>query len=175
MAQIVRHNETISKWKLGVEYGLAVILERVEDVDALLALCRFVPTPQVPLSGVYDALRDRDVNLERWADHLRDFEDLDRAGERRGSDPWTAERFGDRRTATATLVDALTLARILWQESAREADSLSLVLVLADPRATGGKQLCRVRGEAVGMCFQYGSLSSALFRAWASIRRFSSA
>lgn len=121
MAQIVRHRETASRWKLGVEHGLAVILDSVEEVDGLLGLCRFAPSPQEPLRGVFDALHDRSVRLERWADHLRDFEDLDRSGDRRGHDLWMSERFGNRITSTATLIDALSLARALWQESAREA------------------------------------------------------
>lgn len=62
MAQIVRHRETASRWKLGVEHGLAVILDSVEEVDGLLGLCRFAPSPQEPLRGVFDALHDRSVS-----------------------------------------------------------------------------------------------------------------
>jgi pimeloyl-ACP methyl ester carboxylesterase len=172
MPQIVRHKETAKRWRLGVERGLAVILDRFEEIDGLLALCRFVPTPQLALSGVYDVLNRGEVDFERWGNHLHDFDDLDRGGDRRGYDPWTTEHFGDRRTATVTLIDALSLARILWQESAREADNLHMVLVLADPRAATVKEPCHVAGEAVGLRLEYGSLASALFKLPLSVPTF---
>jgi pimeloyl-ACP methyl ester carboxylesterase len=164
MAQIVRHGESIGRWHLKVEHGLAVILDRVEEIDGLLSICRFVPTPQRPLRGVFEVLNSRDLDLDRWADHLRDTLDLEQGGDRRGYDPRFAENFGERRTPHATLIDALSLARILWAESAREGSNLNLVLVLASPEAAAQGIAPEVSGSAVGLAFEYGSLTEKLFK-----------
>lgn len=164
MVQIVRDRERIARWNLGVEHGLVVILDRLDEIDGLFSLCRFVQTPQSPLKGIFDALNDRDIDLDRWADHLRDMEDLDRGGDRRGYDPWRTEGFGERRTPLATLIDALSLARILWTESSKEGPNLNLLLILTDPKAAANKVACEVVGDAVGIAFQYGSLTEALFK-----------
>jgi pimeloyl-ACP methyl ester carboxylesterase len=164
MLQVYREGQSASIPQMKVERGIAVMLEKPEDVDDLLALCELAPRPpKSPMQGLYDCLTDEALNAAEWGSQ---WKYLGYGDSERRRDIWLQDAFGQGASASTLplLMDALRLSRALWHaEPDDPKHSLRLVVTIGNP-SRGGEIVVSAGVKTAALAFKQGSLVADILK-----------
>lgn len=164
MLQVYKEGQSANVPEMKVERGIAVVLDKPEDIDDLLALCELAPRPpKSPMQGLYDCLTDEALNAFEWGSQ---WKYLGYGDPERRRDIWWQAGFGQSPSSLSLplLMDALRLSRGLWHGEPDDAKhSLRLVVTIGNP-SRGGEILISAGVQTAALAFKHGSLLTDIMK-----------